>query len=149
MSDVKISWGKPKIEVKKFGATGTRQTFATPVVDSTTLSVTKGTKLEAKIEGGTNEAVKYQANTYTLEFKVRQVDGRTDPIVEVDGIVADEYEVRVTPENINALGLQIDRAAVSVSTEYTAAEGIVKTYTFDVLQPTTGAQVKLQKITGA
>ena len=146
MSDIKISWGLPKIEVKKSGATAW-ETFATPVEDSTQLTTTQGDKLEAKIEGGTNEAVKYKSNTYQLVFDIRQTPDRIDPIVDVDGVVSDEYAVRITPENPAAFGCMIDRAAVNVQTKMNTAEGFVRTYTFEVLKPTTGNQVKIQVIT--
>jgi len=143
---ITISWGRPKIEVKKVGESEWKA-FATPVEDSTQLETTQGDKLEAKIEGGENEAVRYKSNTYQLSFQVRQALERTDPIVDVDGVVADEYAVRVTPENASAIGVLIDRAAVNVQTSYNAADGLSKTYTFDVLKPEAGSQVKLQTIT--
>ncbi|MDR1161270.1 MAG: hypothetical protein LBK45_02925 [Tannerellaceae bacterium] len=142
---ITIGWGKPKIEVKKVGDSA-YVAFATPVEDSTQLETTQGDKLEAKIEGGENEAVRYKANTYQLTFQVRQAPERTDPIVDVDGVVADEYTVMVTPENPDAIGCVINRAAVNVQTTFNAAEGLVKTYTFDVLKPASGNQVKLQVI---
>lgn len=142
---VTVAWGQPKIEVKKTGET-LWTAFATPVEGTTTLECTQGDKLEAKIEGGENEAVKYKANTYTLTFEVRQVPERTDPIEETDGIVADEYAVRITPENEAATACLIERAAVNVQTKFDSENGLVKTYTFDVLKPETGAQVKLDTI---
>lgn len=144
---VTISWGQPKIEVKKLGTEpGEWQKFATPVEGTTQLTTTQGDKMEAKIEGGENEAVKYKKNTYQLAFNVRQVPERTDPIVDNDGIVTDEYAVRVTPENPEALGVQIDRTSVNVQKTYDAENGLVKVYTFDVLKPETGDAVKIQKI---
>ena len=139
---ITIGWGKPKIEVKKAGES-TWEEFATPVEDTTQLETTQGDKLEATVEGGENEAVKYKANTYQLTFNVRQAPERTDPIADVDGVVADEYAVRVTPENATAIGITIDRAAVNVQTTFSSADGLVKVYTFDVLKPTTGNQIKL------
>lgn len=146
-STVTISWGKPKIEVKKLGTEpGEWQEFATPVESSTQLTTTQGEKMEAKIEGGENEAVKYKKNTYQLVFNVRQVPERTDPIVDSDGVVEDEYSVRVTPGNAEALGILIDRSSVNVQKTFEANGGLVKVYTFDVLKPETGDAVKIQKI---
>ncbi len=146
-STVTISWGKPKIEVKKLGTEPVEwQEFATPVESSTQLTTTQGEKMEAKIEGGENEAVKYKKNTYQLVFNVRQVPERTDPIVDSDGVVEDEYSVRVTPENAEALGILIDRSSVNVQKTFEANGGLVKVYTFDVLKPETGDAVKIQKI---
>ena len=145
---VTVSWGQPKIEVKKLGQEpdASWEVFATPVEGTTQLTTTQGDKIEAKIEGGENEAVKYKKNTYQLVFNVRQVPERTDPIVDSDGVVTDEYAVRVTPENPEALGVQIDRTSVNVQKTYDAENGLVKVYTFDVLKPGTGDAVKIQKI---
>ena len=145
---VTVSWGQPKIEVKKLGQEpdASWEVFATPVEGTTQLTTTQGDKIEAKIEGGENEAVKYKKNTYQLVFNVRQVPERTDPIVDSDGVVTDEYAVRVTPENPEALGVQIDRTSVNVQKTYDAENGLVKVYTFDVLKPQTGDAVKIQKI---
>ena len=145
---VTVGWGQPKIEVKKLGSVpGEWQAFATPVEGTTQLTTTQGDKMEAKIEGGENEAVKYKKNTYQLVFDVRQVPERTDPIIDSDGVVADEYSVRITPENATAIGALIDRASVNVQKKFDAENGLVKTYTFDVLKATTGDSVKFQVIT--
>ncbi|WP_298072236.1 hypothetical protein [uncultured Bacteroides sp.] len=144
---VTVSWGQPKIEVKKLGlGEGEWQEFATPVEGTTQLTTTQGDKMEAKIEGGENEAVKYKKNTYQLTFNVRQVPERTDPIVDTDGVVADEYAVRVTPENPESLGIEIGRSSVNVQKTYDVENGIVKIYTFDVLKAEAGEAVKIQKI---
>jgi len=141
---VTVGWGAPLIEVRKVSdTTGAWQKFATPVDGSTSLESTQGDKMEAAIEGGTNEAVKYKANTYQLTFDVRQVPERTDPITDVDGVVSEEYSVRITPENPAAISAYIQRAAVNVQTKFDAENGLVRTYTFDVLKPDEGPQVKL------
>ncbi len=146
---VTVGWGQPKIEVKKLGdAPGGWEAFATPVEGTTQLTTTQGDKMEAKIEGGENEAVKYKKNTYQLVFDVRQVPERNDPITDSDGVVADEYSVRITPENATAIGALIDRASVNVQKKFDAENGLVKTYTFDVLKAHTGDSVKFQVITG-
>ena len=132
---VTSSWGRPLIEVKQLGQSPEAEweAFATPVDGTTQLSSEQGEKLEAAIEGGGNEAVKYKKNTYSLTFDVRQVPERTDPIEESNGVVADEYSVRITPENPNALGVLIDRASVNVQKSFTANDGLINTYTFEVL----------------
>lgn len=143
---VTVGWGQPVIEVKKTGETAWTK-FATPVEDTTKLECTQGDKMEAKIEGGENEAVKYKANSYVLSFNMRQVPERTDPISEENGIVKDEYSVRVIPENDEAIGILIDRASVNVQTSFDSQNGLIKTYTFDALKPATGNTVKFQAIT--
>lgn len=144
---VTVAWGQPKIEVKKKTGETSWTAFAIPVEDSTKLECTQGDKMEAKIEGGENEAVKYKANTYVLSFQVRQVPERTDPISGVDGIVQDEYAVRVTPENQDAIGVLIDRSSVNIQSAFDSQNGLVNTYTFDALKPEVGNTVKFQAIT--
>ena len=95
---VTVSWGQPKIEVKKLGQEpdASWEVFATPVEGTTQLTTTQGDKIEAKIEGGENEAVKYKKNTYQLVFNVRQVPERTDPITDSECVVEDLYAVSVS-----------------------------------------------------
>jgi hypothetical protein len=138
---VSISWGKPTIWVRKIADGEEWKKFATPVEDSTQINPTKGDKLEAPIEGGGNEAVKYKKNTNEVVFDVRQVPERTDPITEVDGVTEGEYELKIIPENELALAAHVKRSACSVEPKYTSADGFIKSYTFDVLQPEEGAQI--------
>ena len=142
-----LSWGKPSIEFGKCGANGAAPTTwdklaFDPVENSTKLTPTKGEKKEAKVEGGENEAVKYAKNTYVFEFEVRAAKGRSKPIVDVDGVVDGEYAIRLTPEDTTVEGILIDKATVSVEETFDIAEGKKWKYTFDVLQPATGNQVK-------
>ena len=130
-----LSWGKPKIEFGKLGADGAAPTKwdkleYDPVENSTKLTTSKGEKKEAKVEGGENEAVKYSRNTYAFEFEIRAGKGRSKPIEDEDGVVKEEYAVRLTPEDSSVEGILIDRATVSVED------------TFDALKPATGNQVK-------
>lgn len=141
-----LAWGKPTLKAKKLGTngqpTGNWIVIHTPVKDTTKLSVTKGEKKEAKIEGGENEAVRYAANNYTLEFSVRQVDGRADWVEDVDGIVAGEYLIALQPENPAMKGIQLDRCVISVEDDFSSEEGFSKKYTCDVLKPPAGAKCK-------
>lgn len=142
-----LSWGKPTIEFGKCGANGAAPTTWTklafdPVENSTKLTPTKGEKKEAKVEGGENEAVKYAKNTYVFEFEVRAAKGRTKPIMDADGVVEGEYAIRLTPEDAMVEGILIDKATVSVEETFDTAEGKKWKYTFDVLKPAEGNQVK-------
>lgn len=142
-----LSWGKPSIEFGKCGANGAAPTTWTklaydPVENSTKLTPTRGEKKEAKVEGGENEAVKYAKNTFVFEFEVRAAKGRTKPIEDADGVVDGEYAVRLTPEDSTVEGILIDKATVSVEETFDTAEGKKWKYTFDVLKPAEGNQVK-------
>lgn len=133
-----IGWGKPTIEISKLdasGAPGTWTKIANPVEGTTQLVTTKGDKLEAPVEGGGFEDIKYKKNTYALEFELYASKGKTKPIEDVDGVVADQYAIRVTPEDPTVEGITIDRAAVSVEDTWAADIGGKWKYTFDVLIP--------------
>lgn len=142
-----LSWGKPKIEFGKLGADGAAPTKwdkleYDPVENSTKLTTSKGEKKEAKVEGGENEAVKYSRNTYAFEFEIRAAKGRSKPIEDEDGVVKEEYAVRLTPEDSSVEGILIDRATVSVEDTFDTSEGKKWKYTFDALKPAAGNQVK-------
>lgn len=138
-----ISWGKPTIKVTAIAESGatTPGDIPTPVEDSSELSTEKGDKKEATIEGGEAEAVKYMASKSTFVFKIRHGKGRTLPIDGVDGVVKGEFKVELTPEDASAPGFVMNRAVCSYEDSYTAADGLIRTYTFDSLKPDTGAQV--------
>mgnify|MGYP005931053823 CR=1 FL=1 len=142
-----LSWGKPTIEFGKCDANGAAPTAWTklaydPVENSTKLTPTKGEKKEAKVEGGENEAVKYAKNTYVFEFEIRAAKGRSKAIPDADGVVEGEYAVRLTPEDPTVEGILIEKATVSVEETFDTAEGKKWKYTFDVLKPASGNQVK-------
>ena len=87
-----IGWGKPRIFTKRIDNEGSAwKEVPIPVEDSTTLETTKGDKTEAKLEGGSNEDVKYGANTYALSYTIRVAKGKTQPFEQNDGYVAGEY----------------------------------------------------------
>lgn len=138
-----IGWGKPTIEISKLDAEGAPTTWEkirTPVQDTTQLVTTKGEKLEAPIEGGGFEDVKYKRNTYALEFELYASKGTEKPIVDDDGVVNDQYAVRVTPEDPTVEGVIIDRSTVSVEDTWAANIGGKWKYTFDVLVPMDGSK---------
>lgn len=110
--------------------------------NSTKLTPTKGNKIEAKVEGGENEAVKYKKNTYVFEFEVRAAKGRSKPIEDTDGVVNGEYAVRLTPEDPTVEGILIERSQPSAEETFDAENGKKWKYTFDVLKPPAGNQVK-------
>lgn len=143
---MELSWGKPTIKIGKLGDGGKAPSswidIPTPVENSTKLTPTKGTKREAKIEGGENEAVKYTANTYTFEFELRAGKGRAKPVDDVDGIISGEYAVRLQPEDPTVEGIVIDRSTMSMEETFDTENGKKWKYTFDVLKPATGNQVK-------
>lgn len=138
-----IGWGKPRIFVKRLdGDGGTWKEVPIPVEDSTTLETTKGDKTEAKLEGGSNEDVKYGANTYALSYTIRVAKGKTQPFEQNDGYVEGEYAVALQPEDPNVPGFMIDKSVVSAEDGFSTTDGGTIVYTHDALKPTTGNQIK-------
>lgn len=138
-----LSWGQCKIIVRKIGKKSAKWLlFPIPVEDSTQLEATKGAKKEAKIEGGENEAVRYDKNTYSLAANVRIAPEQPKPVVDHDGSVDGEYEVVVVPENPKAIAIKIDRSTISAGPSFNASEGIIQEYTWDALKPDSGDTVK-------
>lgn len=143
-----LSWGKPRIFIKNLDAESPAwKEVPTPAQDSTTLESTKGDKVEAKFEGGENEDVRYNANTYALSYQIRHAKGKTMPFTPVDGLIAGTYALALLPEDPAAPGLMIDKSVVSSEDTYTSADGLSTTYTHDALKPDTGNQVKIGVVT--
>lgn len=144
-----IGWGRPTIKIRKVGETTEYKDFPTPVDGTTQLTTTQGDKLEAKIEGGENEAVKYKSNTYELTFDVRLAPEKEEALKEiksVDGVVKDEYSIIVIPENSKAYGVIIKRSAVNVQTSFDSTDGAKNTYTFSALKPSDGETMEYRAI---
>lgn len=133
-----LSWGKPRIFVKALIDGGVLRELPTPVDDSTNLETTEGDKTEAKIEGGEIEAVRYDKSTYKLSMQIRMKAGSKMPFPNKDGLVNDNYEVTVAPENAEAYGFVMKEAHVSVKTSYTTNDGILVDVAFDALSNQAG-----------
>lgn len=144
--NVPLSWGKCTLFLLKSGDTKWKR-LVTPVEDSTNLTPTQGDKLEAKIEGGTNEAVKYKSNTYQLAYNIRKAQGRKQPVANKDGVVSAEYSVLMQPEDPTTDGFYIERTSVNVQDTYTTADGAIWQITHDALEPTKGNTVKWGTVT--
>lgn len=140
-----LSWGKPGLYLSKVGEDKWKK-LPDPVENSTVLTTTKGDKVEARVEGGENEGVRYGKNTYSLAFNIRAVAGRKKPVADSDGIIDGEYKLALVPENPSAPGLMIDRGTLSIEDTWSAADGGIWNYTLDALKPDTGDQVKWGKV---
>lgn len=138
-----IPWGKPRIFVKDVDASNANAyELATPVEDSTQLSVTKGDKLEAKIEGGENEDVKYKRSTYAVAYNIRKAKHRKAPFPARDGVVNHHYAIMLQPEDPTTEGFYIESTTVSVDDTFTAADGAIWQVQMDAVAAQTGDTVK-------
>lgn len=143
-----IAWGKPRIFIKDIDGEQTGQNaekwieLPTPVEDSTELSAEKGDKLEAKIEGGENEDVKYKRSTYTLAFNIRKAKKRQAPFPSVDGVVDHHFAVLLQPEDPTVEGFYISSTTVSVDETFTAADGAMWQCQLECIKANKGDTVK-------
>ena len=64
------------------------------------------------------------------------------PWEDNDGIIAGEHAIRLTPEDEDCEGIQIDRCSLRVEESYTTADGIMLHYVAKVLKPKEGKMVK-------
>ena len=140
-----LSWGKCTIEK----ATSTKGTPAeqwtaidTPKEDTTKLTPTAGTEKTATEEGGELVDSRTGKNTYQFEFDLFVKKGGTRPFDDVDGVISGEHAFRVTPEDEECEGFQIDRSTVRCEESYSTADGKLLHYVAKVLKAATGKSVK-------
>ncbi len=139
-----LSWGTPTIEYVKLeeGEMPSSPSW-TPITlkikeGTTQLITNKGTKREAIAEGGDIVDIRYTKNTYTLDFELYLAKGTSLPIAHEDGVINDEYAVRLTPEDASIPGFMFNKARVSVEHSWTSEDGELVKYSFDALKPTAG-----------
>lgn len=143
-----VSWGKCRVLVKNIDSdTQKWEEMPTPAEDSTELSTEDGDKLEAPVEGGQNEDVKYKDATYELKYDIRNTKGKAIPIEHVNGVVDGHYAIVVVPEDESCVACYIPKSSVSANTSYTAADGIKTTFTHSSLKPDSGQQLRLGQAT--
>ena len=142
-----ILWGKPNITITAVGGAAADQsanlTVPTPVADSTQLTTETGDKHTADIEGGGFEAVRYDKNTFTLEFSVRFAQGRTMPFEDKssDGSVTGTYKFVVTGQDNGSPTMTMNEAAVRYEDELSADNGAMRHYYAESIVPESGDQI--------
>lgn len=133
-----IGWGKNRHGVRDITDTGKGwRELPTAAEDTWELATEKGDKLEAKIEGGEYEDVKYKENTFTITFDIRVKKGRKKPFDDHNGVIDHEYAYFSQPEDADVpAGLLAGRCRISCELKGTDADGTTYTYTVEPLQPT-------------
>ena len=140
-----LSWGKPNIETTTStnGApTDEWKKIDTPKDTTTKLTPTAGTETEALEEGGEVVDSRTSKNKYQFEFDLFVKKGKKRPWEDIDGLIPGEHAFRVTPEDEDCEGIQIDRASLRVEQSYSTADGIMLHYVAKVLKPKEGKMVK-------
>lgn len=139
-----LKWGKPLLEIIKLvdgeipSSSPQWTALDNPVQDSTQLATTEGDVAEANGEGGELVDAYVKASTYSLTFQLFAKKGSAKPIEDEDGVILDEYAIRLTPEDDTLPGFMLPKCRVSVVDTFTAADGERWQYTFRALKPTTG-----------
>lgn len=142
-----ILWGKPTITVTAVGGAAADQsanlTVPTPVEGSTALSTETGEKHEALVEGGGNEAVRYDKNKYTFEFSVRFAAGRTMPFEDKshDGNITGTYSFSIKGEDSASPTMTIAEANVRYEDEMSLTDGAARHYFAESLVQQSGDQI--------
>lgn len=142
-----LSWGKPTIETTTSsggapGAAAAWREVDTPKENTTKLTPTAGTETEAIEEGGDIVDARTAKNKYQFEFDLFVKKGKKRPWDDDDGIIEGEHAFRVTPEDEDCEGIQIDRCKLRVEESYATADGIMLHYVAKLLKPKTGKKVK-------
>ena len=138
-----LSWGKPKVEIAPYvnGALPSTPSWS-PLAEiqqgTAQLKTEQGEKTEALEEGGGVVDVRYGASRYTFTCSLFIKKGDTKPIADVDGVVTNNYALRLTPEDPAAEGFELVKCSVNVQETWTSADGGLWVYTFSALKPASG-----------
>jgi len=143
-----ISWGKPSLFQTKPSVDGAPATsgewkdIETPKEGTLQITATEGAEHTAPEEGGGLVDVRFDANTYEMQFQEYVKKGRTSVFEDEDGLIPGEHAFRFLPMDDACEGRQIDKAVVRVTETYTVADGILRLYKARGLKPKTGNTVK-------
>lgn len=143
---MKVTWGKPLIEFGKVGPAGANpETWdAMPTQQEGTVQLTTNAATPKELYGEGHELVarKNDKPSYELVMEVFIEDGDERPIETDDGIVKDNYAVRLTPEDDTLTGFIFENSQVEAEELWSSDEGTKVRYTFTALVPATGAMFK-------
>lgn len=145
----KLSWGKPLVEFTKSvnGAPSTEPaavwTAFSEIKEGTAqLTVEEGEKVQATEEGGEVIDTRVKKNKYIFELQLFAKKGDEKPIEDADGIISENYAVRLTPEDNACEGFLIENATVTLQETWNAADGKLWLYRFSAIKPQSGNTLK-------
>lgn len=138
-----LGWGWNKLEITKSigGAPAENADWKTfPEVKQGTaqLSVEAGEKVEAIDEKGDVVDTRTAKSKYTFECQIFVKKGDKKPISDEDGVIVDNYAVRLTPEDPTTEGFLMENTSVAVEETWSATDGKLLKYTFSGLKPKSG-----------
>jgi hypothetical protein len=141
-----LNWGKPKVQIGVVGLGNTPPTAwvtLPEIVQGTASMATEaGNKTEAIAEGGDVVDVRVDKSKYTFELELFVKKGDVKLIEDEDGIVTENYAVRLIPEDASTYAWIMDKCSVSCVESWTAADGSKWKYTFSGLKPAIGKILK-------
>lgn len=148
-----LPWGKPTVEVCKLenGAIPAEPEWKgiAPIQSgSTQLETEDGDTQEALEEGGGMVDMRRNKSKYTLTLAQYKVKGAKQVIPDDDGVIIDNYAVRVTPEDSTNEGILMPRAKVALSHTFSSEEGELLTWTFTALKPADGGKMLRHHLAG-
>lgn len=141
-----VTWGKPLVEYGK-----TAEDDAAPAAFKQMPVIEEGTALLTTVKGSANElygegheliARKMQKSYRQFAMSVFIPSGEEDPIPDDDGVINDEYCVRMTPEDDTLEGFIMRKCSVEVEEEWSSAKGRQLKYIFSSLKPKTGKMIE-------
>lgn len=148
-----ISWGRPSQFQTTPSVDGAPAASAkwkdieTPKESTLQIAVTEGSEQTAVEEGGGIVDIRFNANTYELQFTEFVKKGKESCFEDKDGIVEGEHAFRFLPEDDTCAGRQIDCSVVRVIETFTTTDGILRQYKARGKKPKTGNTVKPYKKT--
>jgi hypothetical protein len=142
----KIGWGKPTVRIGIVGVsdvTAANWLKLSEIAQGTSqLNTEQGEETVAKEEGGDIFDKRTDSNAYTFELELFAQKGVKKPIEDQDGIVTENYAVRLVPEDPTALCWRMDRCSVNCVDTWNSADGGRWKYTFSGLKPLVGKTLK-------
>ena len=128
--------GKPIIEIAKLDADdniGTWQKIDTPKEGTTSAETQEGDRQEYLEEGGGVVDSYTKASKYSLSFELYAKKGFKKPIEDKNGVITDNYAIRLTPEDPSCFGFILHKCSVSCVETYNVNDGLTWKYTFNGL----------------
>lgn len=143
----RLSWGKPKVEFTKSvdGAVpeAAQWTVFGDIKQGTSqLTTTAGERIEALDEAGDVIDTRTAKSKYSFEMQLYVKKGDTKPIEDEDGVIVDNYAIRLTPEDPSCEGFIMENTSVSVEETWSSADGKLWRYVFDGIKPASGNTLK-------
>lgn len=132
-----LSTGKPRIwvaKLDKFDNIGEWKEVDVPKDGTTSLETSEGDSTEYLQEGGGKVDVEKKECGYTFVFDLFVKKGFKKPIEDKNGVIIDNYAVRLAPKDPECSGMLMYKAQVACISSFSVADGMICQYKFEGLQ---------------